>query len=238
MKFQELEDQRLYENALLARIWTWLKSKEVKDASKAGLKGGFKFAGRGVIGMVKFTAFVAFSVLIPAIVSGGMSLSAALMGAISSAITGLIAKIKTNGDINDQDIQDELERLGVPEDQRPEVIAKIQDMKAELGVEKLIQDSDDVDYETIEKDVGVSLQLTQPSSVSESLKFDFPEMEFDKYGMPNYEPYFRVIRKLHNQGLNRLQITKKLMDIFKIRAGASRELIKTFERTQLITLKR
>lgn len=238
MKFQELEDQRLYENAVLARIWTWLKSKKVRDAGKAGLKGGLRFTGRGVIGMVKFTAFVAFSVLIPAIVSGGISLTAALITAITSAITGLIAKIKTNGDINDQDIEDELERLGVPEDQRPEVIAKIQDMKAELGVEKLIQDSDDVDYETIEKDVGISLQLTQPSSVSESLKFDFPEMEFDKYGMPDYEPYYRVIRKLHNQGLNRLQITKKLMDIFKIRAGASRELIKTFERTQLITLKR
>ena len=181
MKFQELEDQRLYENALLARIWMWVKSKKVKDATKAGLKGGLRFTGRGVIGMVKFTAFVAFSVLIPAIVSGGISLTAALIGAISSAITALIAKIKANGDINDQDIEDELERLGVPEDQRPEVIAKIQDMKAELGVEKLIQDSDDVDYETIEKDVGISLQLTQPSSVSESLKFDFPEMEFDKW---------------------------------------------------------
>ena len=242
MKFQELEDQRLYENALLGRIWTWLKSKKVKDAGKAGLKGGFKLTGRGVIGMVKWTGFVAFSVLLPtlisSLISGGATVSSAIITAIGTAISGLIAKMKTNGDISDQDIEDELERLGVPEDQRPDAIAKIQSMKAELGVDKIIQDSDDVDYKTIEKDVGVSLQLTQPISVSESLKFDFPEMEFDKYGMPDYEPYYRVIRKLHNQGLNRLQITKKLMDIFKLRAGASRELIKTFERTHLITLKR
>lgn len=235
MKFQELEDQRLYENALLARIWSWVKNKKL-------ISKGAKGVGTGAVTMVKWTGFVAFTVILPtlitALVSGGASITSAIISTIGTAISGLIAKMKANGDISDQDIEDELERLGVPEDQRPDAIAKIQSMKAELGVDKIIQDSDDVDSKTISKDVGVSLQLTQPISVSESLKFDFPEMEFDKYGMPDYEPYYRVIRKLHNQGLNRLQITKKLMDIFKLRAGASRELIKTFERTQLITLKR
>jgi len=59
--------------------------------------------------------------------------------------------------------------------------------------------------------------------------FALPDIKYNRYGMPDYTPYLKLISKALEAKLGRVQIQKHLEKTLRINARSARELIKKWE---------
>lgn len=160
------------EKQWLINAWKWLTKPKPKPkvpvVPGTRLKNFFGAAWKMFKGLSTF-AQTAIIILLPfAIQAGGMAIQL-----IASMISSLVASITRKGDVSEEDIAQELQSVGVPEEEIPGVAQKIKQSIDENDIVAIVNDRErDPEEGEIQSDVMGTIQhvINQPQteSLSES----------------------------------------------------------------------